>query len=81
VFTFIGYGVLVLGGLANYWGVAIGAIVMWVMLEGSRFIDLPISAEREGALRFIIVGLVLIGLMAFRPQGLFGKREEMVLGD
>ena len=49
VFTFIGYGVLVLGGLANYWGVAIGAILMWTILEGSRFIDLPISAEREGA--------------------------------
>ena len=29
----------------------------------------------------IILGLVLIGLMAFRPQGAFGKREEMVLGD
>ena len=33
------------------------------------------------ALRFAIVGLVLILLMAFRPQGMFGKREEMVLGD
>jgi hypothetical protein len=28
-----------------------------------------------------ITGLLLIGLMAFRPQGLFGKREEMVLGE
>jgi branched-chain amino acid transport system permease protein len=81
VFTFIGYGVLVLGGLANYWGVAIGAIVMWTILEGSRVIDLPITAEREAAVRFIIVGLVLILLMAFRPQGILGKREEMVLGE
>jgi branched-chain amino acid transport system permease protein len=81
VFTFIGYGVLVLGGLANYWGVAVGSIVMWTILEGSRFIDLPISAERVAAVRFIFVGLVLILLMAFRPQGLFGKREEMVLGE
>ena len=80
-FTFIGYAVLVLGGLANYWGVAIGAIIMWTILEGTRFIDLPISAEREAAVRFMIVGLVLILLMAFRPQGLFGKKEEMVLGE
>jgi ABC-type branched-subunit amino acid transport system permease subunit len=29
----------------------------------------------------MLVGLVLILLMAFRPQGVFGKREEMVLGD
>jgi branched-chain amino acid transport system permease protein len=73
--------VLVLGGLANYWGVAVGSILMWTILEGSRFIDLPISAERIAAARFMFVGLVLILLMAFRPQGLFGKREEMILGE
>jgi ABC-type branched-subunit amino acid transport system permease subunit len=27
----------------------------------------------------MIIGLVLIFLMLKRPQGLFGKREEMVL--
>ena len=81
IFTFIGFGVLVLGGLANYWGVAIGSIVMWAILEGSRFIDLPLSAERIAAARFMLVGLAIILLMAFRPQGMFGKREEMVLGD
>jgi branched-chain amino acid transport system permease protein len=79
--TFIGYAVLVLGGLASYWGVAVGSIIMWTILEGTRLIDLPITPEREAAVRFIIVGLVLIGLMAFRPQGIFGKREEMVLGE
>jgi branched-chain amino acid transport system permease protein len=81
LFTFIGYGVLVLGGLANYWGVAIGSILMWTLLEGSRFLKLPLSAEHIASARFVFVGLVLILLMAFRPQGLFGKREEMVLGD
>jgi branched-chain amino acid transport system permease protein len=79
--TFYAYGVLVLGGLANYWGVAIGAMILWTLLEATRFVDLPISDERQAALRFAIVGLVLILLMAFRPQGMFGKREEMVLGD
>jgi branched-chain amino acid transport system permease protein len=81
LFTFIGYGVLVLGGLANYWGVAVGSIIMWTILEGSRFLELPMSAERLAAARFMFVGLLLILLMAFRPQGIFGKREEMVLGD
>jgi branched-chain amino acid transport system permease protein len=81
IVTFIGYVVLVLGGLANYWGVAVGAIILWTVLEGLRFLELPISETKIAALRFIIVGLVLIMLMAFRPQGVFGKREEMVLGD
>jgi branched-chain amino acid transport system permease protein len=81
IVTFSGYAVLVLGGLASYWGVAFGAIVLWFLLEGLRFIELPLSETRIAALRFIIVGLILIGLMAFRPQGIFGKREEMVLGE
>jgi branched-chain amino acid transport system permease protein len=81
IVTFFAFGVLILGGLASYRGVAVGAIVLWTLLEGTRFVELPISEEKTAALRFAIVGLVLILLMAFRPQGLFGKREEMVLGD
>jgi branched-chain amino acid transport system permease protein len=81
IVTFIGYAVLVLGGLATYWGVAVGSIIVWTLLEGLRFLELPLSETRIAALRFIIVGLMLILLMAFRPQGMFGKREEMVLGD
>jgi branched-chain amino acid transport system permease protein len=81
IVTFIGYAVLVMGGLANYWGVAIGAIILWTVLEGMRLVDLPLAGEKIAALRFIVVGMVLILLMAFRPQGIFGKREEMVLGD
>jgi branched-chain amino acid transport system permease protein len=79
--TFFAYGVLVLGGLASYWGVLAGGAIFWAVLEGTRFVELPISETQIAALRFFIVGLVLILLMAFRPQGLFGKREEMVLGE
>lgn len=81
IVTFFAFGVLILGGLASYRGVAIGAILLWTLLEGTRFVELPISEEKTAALRFAIVGAVLIGLMAFRPQGMFGKREEMVPGD
>ncbi|HSK50793.1 MAG TPA: branched-chain amino acid ABC transporter permease [Solirubrobacterales bacterium] len=81
IVTFFAFGVLILGGLASYRGVVVGAILLWTLLEGTRFVELPISEEKTAALRFAIVGAVLIGLMAFRPQGLLGKREEMVLGD
>jgi branched-chain amino acid transport system permease protein len=81
LFTFIGYAVLILGGLASYAGVALGALVLWTLLEATRFIDLPLAAEKVAALRFILVGLLLILLMAFRPQGLLGNRREMVLGE
>lgn len=81
LFTFIGFTILVLGGLASYLGVAIGALILWVLLEVTRFIDLPLSAEKVAALRFVIVGVALILLVALRPQGILGKREEMVLHD
>jgi branched-chain amino acid transport system permease protein len=79
--TFFAYGVLVLGGLASYWGVLVGSVVFWTLLEATRFIDIFEDQSDQTALRLAIVGLVLILLMAFRPQGIFGKREEMVLGD
>ncbi len=81
LFTFIGFTILVLGGLASYVGVAIGALILWTLLEATRFLDLPLAAEKVAALRFVIVGLALILLVAFRPQGILGKREEMVLHD
>jgi len=80
-FTFIGYAMLILGGLASFPGVIAGAIIMEFLLEATRSVDLPLSGDKVAALRFIIVGLALILLMAFRPQGMFGKREEMVLGE
>lgn len=82
--TFFAFSVLILGGLANYKGIAFAAVLFWVVLEGTRFIELPdppFTETRIAALRLAITGSLLILLMAFRPQGLFGKKEEMVLGD
>ncbi len=79
--TFFAYSVLILGGLANYWGVIVGSVILWTVLEGTRVIQLFQDESDTAALRFAIVGLVLILLMAFRPQGMFGKKEEMVLGE
>jgi branched-chain amino acid transport system permease protein len=81
LYTFLGFAGLVLGGLASFWGAVAGSIILWTLLEGMRFADLPFSDDKDAALRFVMVGLILILLMAFRPQGLFGKKEEMVLGD
>jgi neutral amino acid transport system permease protein len=39
-----------------------------------------LSPSASGALRMVIIGLVLIVLMMFRPQGLFGRKEELAVG-
>jgi branched-chain amino acid transport system permease protein len=78
-FTFIGFAILVLGGLGRYAGVALGSTLLWFVLEGARFIDLPLPGDKVAAIRLLIVGLVLIFVMVLRPQGLLGRRQEMVL--
>ena len=79
VFTIFGYVIVILGGLGSYFGVLVASVVLMTLLEGTRYVDLPLASDKVAAVRFIIVGAVLIGLMAFRPQGLFGKRQEMLL--
>jgi branched-chain amino acid transport system permease protein len=81
VLTIFGYVAIILGGLGSYWGVIFGSVTLLTVMEGTRFLDLPLAGEKVAALRFLVVGLILIALVAFRPQGVFGKREEMVLGD
>ena len=72
--------IVILGGLGSYFGVILGSVILMTVLEGTRYVDLPLSADKVAAIRFIIVGLVLILLMAFRPQGILGNKQEMLLG-
>jgi branched-chain amino acid transport system permease protein len=81
LYTFLGFTILVLGGLASYAGVVLGSLILWTLLEGTRFLDLPLAAEKVAAVRLMLVGLALILLVALRPQGILGNRQEMVLGD
>ena len=81
VFTIFGFVIVILGGFGSYFGVLVGSVVLMTLLEGTRYVELPLAADKVAAIRFIIVGSVLILLMAFRPQGLFGKKQEMLLGE
>jgi branched-chain amino acid transport system permease protein len=81
VFTIFGFVIVILGGLGSYFGVLVGSVVLMTLLEGTRYVELPLAADKVAAIRFIIVGAVLILLMAFRPQGIFGKKQEMLLGE
>jgi branched-chain amino acid transport system permease protein len=79
VLTAYAYVIVILGGLGSYLGVVVGSFFLIFVLEATRYIELPLSDARIAALRFMIVGLVLMLLVVFRPQGLFGKRQELTL--
>jgi branched-chain amino acid transport system permease protein len=81
--TFYAWIIMILGGIGRLWGVALGAIILTTIIAGTRFLDFPplsyLGAADRAYLRLLIVGLILLGLMVFRPQGIFGSRREMVL--
>jgi branched-chain amino acid transport system permease protein len=37
------------------------------------------DTNQVGAVRFMLVGLALLLLLVFRPQGIFGDRKEIAL--
>jgi len=37
-----------------------------------------LSGADRAYVRLIVIGLVIIALVLWRPQGIFGKRREMV---
>ena len=90
--TFFAYTVLLVGGAARVLGPVAGTIIFWFLLS---FLDLFFGAATSGAnptlpeaimnsnqaslMRFIFMGLSLMLLMIFRPQGIFGDRRELAL--
>lgn len=79
IVTFIAFAILILGGFGSYLGVIVGALVISFIVSGVRFLDFPLDADKVAALRFVVIGLIIMLMMAFRPQGLFGKKEELHL--
>jgi branched-chain amino acid transport system permease protein len=63
------YCMVILGGLGNITGVILGAIFLSILPEFLR---------EYGAYRMMSYGLILIVLMALRPQGIMGQVEFLL---
>ena len=64
--------IVILGGLATIWGSLLGAMVFVLLEEGMRFLPF-VPSEYTGQARQIVLGILLVLLMLFRPQGLVGR--------
>jgi neutral amino acid transport system permease protein len=80
--TFNAWIIVILGGSGNNLGTVLGAIIYFIYYEGTRNLDkiIPLDSDRLSALRIMIIGLILMVLMIWRPQGILGKKEELTLG-
>jgi branched-chain amino acid transport system permease protein len=65
--------IVVIGGAGDFLGPVIGAVVLVLLPEALRFLQLSDSIAAN--FRQIIYGLLLVVLMRIRPQGLVGNYE------
>jgi neutral amino acid transport system permease protein len=90
--TFYAYVALILGGAARIWGPVVGSMILWGLIvfteevltglvENNYISSDLISTNQVAQVRLMLVGLGLVLLMIFRPQGIFGDRRELMLDE
>jgi branched-chain amino acid transport system permease protein len=84
--TFFVWTALLLGGAATVFGPLLGSLIFWVLQTFlSNFLPALVSAGvlpfmsqiQAGTLRFILVGVALMLLVIFMPQGILGNKKEL----
>lgn len=83
--SFTVLAMVVLGGMGNIWGVAIGAFTLYeiqsvLLKQLNQFFDglsVPILQDIDFVqYQFLLYGLALVGMMLLRPEGLFPSRRR-----
>lgn len=88
--TFIAYTALILGGAARVGGPIVGGMIFYGFFafmqvtasQAAKADVLPRSimdSVQAGIVPFLFLGVVLMLLVVFRPQGIFGDRREIEL--
>jgi ABC-type branched-subunit amino acid transport system permease subunit len=91
IVSFTVLAMVVLGGMGNFWGVAVGAFVIYtinnvVLKSLNQFFDaaaIPIIKDVDFIqLQFLLYGLALVAMMLLRPEGLFpnSRRQRELHG-
>src|SRR4029078_3730814 len=94
VISFTILAMVVLGGMGNFWGVAVGAFVIFtinnvVLKSLNQFFDtvgVPLLRDIDFIqLQFLLYGIALVAMMLLRPEGVFPhsrrKRELHIDAD
>lgn len=84
--TFFIWTILLLGGAATVFGPLLGSVIFWVIMGFlsnvlPQMVDagvLPfMSSTQASTLRYILVGVALMLIVIFRPQGILGNKKEL----
>ena len=76
------YAAILVGGRGNPRGVILGVFVVYIgFIELTRYLPSPASRPDFGpAMRQILIGLMIILMLRFRPEGLFRERPGLDTG-
>ena len=83
--TFFVWTILLLGGAATVFGPVLGSIIFWVslmLIKSVMRVGVPSSVMRTEQIEqfgWIIVGVTLMLLVIFRPQGILGDKKELAI--
>ena len=87
--TFYAFTIVIIGGPGTLWGPVVGSILFWFLFEildglmtgamAEGWFGTLLESTDIGPIRFALFGIGLMWLMAYRPQGLFGSREESLI--
>jgi branched-chain amino acid transport system permease protein len=77
--TIVLYSAILVGGRGNIRGVALGIFLMIVVVfESTRFLpEVPSHPNFVPAFREIVIGLILVLFLRFKPQGLLPERRHV----
>src|SRR5947209_2495906 len=80
--TVVLFAAVIIGGLGNHRGAILGAILVPVAFEeATRYIPpVPNNANLIPALQWVVIGLLILVFLWFRPQGILPERRRKILG-
>jgi branched-chain amino acid transport system permease protein len=77
--TFLVWIFVMVGGLRNNWGILLGAVLIIGFFEqGTRFLPAIGAPYIMPAIRHIVVGLLLILIIRFRPEGAIPEKAARI---